>query len=501
MAERIGALDYHELSKHSAVSVRTNQHYLDWDNQPLPFKIYRGLEAVPLPRDFSRQEIGDGSKLDLLNLARLLHFTAGIVREKTLADGSKYYFRAAACTGALYHIDLYVACAELGDLEAGVYHFGPHDFALHRLRRGDHRRLIVDAGGGDAALARAPVVLLCTSTFWRNAWKYQSRTYRHCFWDGGTLLANLLEMTSASQIPAKVVVGFADTAVNELLGLDTMREVALACVALGDVDVAAPAALPLTALAYETMPLSRSEIDYPEIRAAHAGSSFETADEARGFRAQVFERQLPIAAGTLTPLAPPPDPPPLAIEATIVRRGSARHFARAPITYTQLSHILRTAVVAVDADFAARRDARSAGVTLLNDLYLIVNAVDDLAPGTYVYRGDDDALELLREGDFRRDAGYLDLGQELAADAAVNFYALSDLRLVVERLGDRGYRAAALEAAILGGRIYLAAYSLGLGATGLTFFDDDVTAFFSPHAADKGVMFLTAVGRASRGGT
>ena len=66
------------------------------------------------------------------------------------------------------------------------------------------------------------------------------------------------------------------------------------------------------------------------------------------------------------------------------------------------------------------------------------------------------------------------------------------------RLGNRGYRAAQLEAAIEGGRLYLAAYALHLGATGLTFFDDDVTRFFSPHAAGKSVMFLTAVGRPKR---
>ncbi len=57
---------------------------------------------------------------------------------------------------------------------------------------------------------------------------------------------------------------------------------------------------------------------------------------------------------------------------------------------------------------------------------------------------------------------------------------------------------AELEAAIAGGRTYLAAYALGLGATGLTFFDDDVTAFFSPDAAGKSVMFHMAIGRRGR---
>ncbi len=102
---------------------------------------------------------------------------------------------------------------------------------------------------------------------------------------------------------------------------------------------------------------------------------------------------------------------------------------------------------------------------------------------------------MLRAGEPRREAGHLALGQPLAADAAVNLYWLVDLPRVLARLGNRGYRAAQLDAAIRGGKTYLAAFALGIGATGLTFFDDDVTGFFSPHAAGKSVMFLMAIGR------
>ena len=37
---------YHSLTKHSYESVRRNAHFLDWPNQPLPFKIYRDLEPI-----------------------------------------------------------------------------------------------------------------------------------------------------------------------------------------------------------------------------------------------------------------------------------------------------------------------------------------------------------------------------------------------------------------------------------------------------------------------
>ena len=57
---------------------------------------------------------------------------------------------------------------------------------------------------------------------------------------------------------------------------------------------------------------------------------------------------------------------------------------------------------------------------------------------------------------------------------------------------------AQLEAAVNGGRLYLASYALGMGATGLTFYDDDVTDFYSPHADEKSTMFLVALGHPAR---
>jgi hypothetical protein len=124
--------------------------------------------------------------------------------------------------------------------------------------------------------------------------------------------------------------------------------------------------------------------------------------------------------------------------------------------------------------------------------------VEGLAPGAYVYHRVCRALERLREGDFRNQAGYLGLEQDLPAEASVNVYCLADLHALLARFGNRGYRAAQLEGGIIGGKLYLAAYGQRLGATGLTFYDDDVTAFFSPHAAGKSVMFLSAFGHPAR---
>ena len=124
--------------------------------------------------------------------------------------------------------------------------------------------------------------------------------------------------------------------------------------------------------------------------------------------------------------------------------------------------------------------------------------MDGLPSGYYVFNRELQDLELLEEGDYRYQAGNLGLGQALPADASVNFYFMVDLGQTLEKLGNRGYRAAQMEASIMAGKIYLAAYAQRLGATGLTFYDDAVAQFFSPHAKDKSAMFLVAVGKKAK---
>jgi len=184
------------------------------------------------------------------------------------------------------------------------------------------------------------------------------------------------------------------------------------------------------------------------------------------------------------------------IEQVILRRGSSRRFARMPITLAELATVLDRTTRGIPADFL---DPSSDHVgAQLNHLYLIVHAVEGLEPGAYVFDRDGKSLECLKQGDFRSHAGYLGLQQALPADAAVNVFFLADLRPILQRYGNRGYRAVQLEAGILGGKLYLAAYAARLGATGLTFFDDDVITFFSPHAEGKSAIFLMALGHSDK---
>jgi SagB-type dehydrogenase family enzyme len=496
---------YHDGTKHSYWSIRNNPHFLDWANRPQPFKIYPKIEPLPLPRDVPHTGVAALSAIsepvpwsradsvpDLQDLARILYFSAGITKQRA-HPGGEIYFRAAACTGALYEIELYLVTGDLAGLDAGVYHFNPADVSLRLLRRGDFRRNLAQASAMEPAVAHAPATIICTGTYWRNAWKYQARTYRHFGWDNGTLLANLLAVSAASGLPVEIVLGFVDGEVNRLLDLDTRREVSLCLVPIGRKSESSPPALrEVPVLGLETIPLSEHEVEYPAMLEMHDASSLESEEEVAQWRGkqQISPSSPPAGEAVRFQRLPKEEQPTDTIEQVILRRGSTRAFDKtASITLDQLSTIFDCATRGLPTDFLEPPGAQ------LNDLYLIVHAVQGLEPGAYFFRCEQNTLELLKAGGFRAEAHHLGLEQELPADACVDIFFLADLKRILEGYGNRGYRAVQLEAGAIGGRMYLAAYAQHLGATGLTFFDDDVINFFSAHAKGKSAIFLLAIGK------
>jgi len=481
----------------------------DWSLEPFPFKIYETVPRVAIPRELAPspipalQAIADTaagvSKAfpDRATLARIGLLSNGLLGRQFKRRGTTGEFRTAGATGARYHLELYFVCAELSDLPAGIYHYAAHDHSLGRLRAGDYRAALAAAAGGEADVALSPVVLAMTSTFWRNAWRYKARAYRHAFWDAGTAFANVLAVAAASGLPAKLVLGYADGPVNALLGVDGREEATIALCAIGQGDRPAQPSPEAPPLALPTRPVSPRQVEFPHIQMLHRASELSSGAQAASWRAEPLWRMRAEPAGELIALRPVPDEQlaKTSIEELIFRRRSTRHYdADVAIPFDAFSSLLEVSSRGVAADCLA------AGAPALHDLYLIINNVDGLAPGVYVHHRDLRAIELLKEGDFRQVAQRLAVGQAYAGDAHVNCYYLTALAPVLERYGNRGYRLAQLECSLFAGKLHLATHAFGLRAVGSTSLDDEVTEFFLPHAAGKSYMFVTVFGRRRRVG-
>ena len=89
---------YHNGTKHSDESMRMSAHFLDWPNQPRPFKVYSTLKPIPLPGDLAPSAMPAlaaiaasgvdpaGTRVpDLKTVAGILFFSAGITRRRTFS--------------------------------------------------------------------------------------------------------------------------------------------------------------------------------------------------------------------------------------------------------------------------------------------------------------------------------------------------------------------------------------------------------------------------------
>src|SRR5207244_3587699 len=283
-----------------------------------------------------------------------------------------------------YEIELYVVTSDLPGLDGGVYHFNPADASLRLLRGGDFRGNLAQATAMEPAVGHAPATIICTGTYWRNAWKYQARTYRHFGWDNGTLLANTLAVSTASGLPAKIVLSFVDAEVNRLLDLETWREVSLCLVPIGCVPGGSPPApREAAALGLETVPLSQHEVEYPAMLQMHDASSLESVEEVNQWRGKppVLPSSALTGEAVRLPRPQEEEQPKDTTEQVILRRGSTRTFDNAAsITLAQLSTILENATRGLPADFLEPPGGQ------LNDLYLIVHSVQGLRPGAFFFK-------------------------------------------------------------------------------------------------------------------
>src|SRR5215208_683299 len=393
------ALDYHEATKHSEISLMTQRHYLDFNNRPIPFKIYTSElpiyslpSSFPLPRidaitsisaipkrsdtrDSDTTDYDDrrpSRKLDVGDLAEILFFSAGITRAIKY-NSVTYYMRAASATGALYPIELYVVCKELApDLKAGIYHFSPADFSLTQIRSGDYRHHLAAASAEPSTTLISPFTIVFTSLAWRNAWKYQARSYRHWFWDSGVIVANFLATAEAMGLATRLNMGFVDDIVNNLLFLESRKE---ATVAIGNVSGEESQTskdlldgekktegkieneIPKTPVP-KIRPLSERETSYPEIWALHEASALFTAKDVRewinglNYDDTVVPSKLNIG-NTPTEALRVLDRRPISslkqdnlsdnipgLGEVILRRGSTRRFANSSVSFSTLSTIL-----------------------------------------------------------------------------------------------------------------------------------------------------------------
>ncbi len=452
---------YHEATKHTADSLRRSTHYLDWANMPDPFRHYEGSPVLDLAAGPPAPNgIPPAGGADLLS--QMFFYSAAISASKLVPSaGYRYALRVNPSSGNLHPTEFHFFTQDLRGWPAGLYHY----------RASSHMAGQRATGGFECA----PVTILLTSIAWREEWKYRDRAYRYCLHDAGHAWQSVALAAAAMGLNAFARGRFDDAELARTCRLNA-DEWPMLLIDLSGI-AAAPSTSPPVYHTGEPNRLSEEVVAYPRIERVHAATSVVEPVGAAD----------PAAPGSGGIHLPAPEPHAIPFAEAVRNRRSALDFIGGvdSISLAQLSALLSAATKPFRADFAG---------TPFVQLYLYVHRVADLAPGVYRYWPSGGELEVVHLGDQRVMAAALSLRQDLAGNACVAFSMIADLDRALQIHGDRGYRYVHFEAGAIGQRLYVAAESLGLRATGIgAFFDDEVTRYLGVPPSRQ-VVYHFAVG-------
>jgi SagB-type dehydrogenase family enzyme len=521
---------YHQETKHHFNRYARALGYLDWANQPNPFRQYEGAALIRLPilrldedpfsppyEDLYRQGVVPSAPVTLRTLSRLFEYALALSAWKQ-AGGARWALRCNPSSGNLHPTEGYLLIGAVPGLSStpGLYHYTPKEHGLER--RADCTEELLSRLMTD--FPPQSFLIGLTSVHWREAWKYGERAFRYCQHDAGHALATLRIAAATLGWHAVVLSGTADDTLAELLGLHRTEDYQgaerehpdlLMVVWPGngtasektESDRTFPLCLdPSVVHALTKQPwygkANRLSHDDPvpwEIIEAVANASWKSSTERTSIPWPTAPAPIPEASssGEGSSL--------LAGRIIHQRRSLLACDGKTSIPAARFFTMLERVMPRVDRHVSRRAmpwDAIPWAPTI--HLGLFVHRVDGLAPGLYVLARDpakvgklqgamheqfawtdppgcppDLPLYLLEEGNAQRLATQVSCFQEIAGDSAFSLGMIAEFQDALFEHGPWFYRRLFWETGVIGQILYLEAEAAGVRATGIgCFFDDPV---------------------------
>ena len=496
---------YHQSTKHLPGHFAPGPGYLDWANQPDPFRRFPGARDIELPLvpddgtppydSLFHSKETPPRPLTAESLGLFLELSLGITAWKEL-QGTRWALRSNPSSGNLHPTEGYVVLPPLASLSnrPGVYHYAPREHAL------EQRCVLDKAAFGTLATVLPTGVFLVglTSVHWREAWKYGERAYRYCQHDVGHALGAVCFSASALGWRAALLSALSDAEVAGLLGLDRATDFTGAEAEHPDL-IAAVVTDPAGAVPPN---LTKGTVD--GVRASPwAGKANRLSPDHVDWAG--------IAGVEDATVKPHTAPLPLRESAASSNLGQrpARDVARAAAIIRQ-----RRSAVDMDARTGLSRDAFFVMLArTLPDrphppwtafdfpsrihLCLFVHRIDGLSPGLYVLVRDEARLDDFRAachdhfawkrvessgmplytlalGDCREAATQASCFQQIAGDSAFSLGMVADFARTLEEDGAWAYRRLFWETGLIGQVLYLEAEAAEVRSTGMGCYFDDV---------------------------
>ena len=526
MDELAQVIQYHQETKHHFFRYARALGYLDWANQPDPFRRYRGAQLVPLPllrldeepvpplyeSLYDAQPVAS-VPVSLRTLSRFFEYALALSAWKQVGE-VRWALRSNPSSGNLHPTEGYLLIDAVPGIAStpGLYHYAPKEHGLER-RADCSRETFSTLMNGFPPHA---FLVGLTSVHWREAWKYGERGFRYCQHDAGHAIGTARIAAATLGWKMMLLEGLADDTIAMLLGLNRIEDFEGAerespdCVAVvwpansaGARDLL-PLFLELAAVAdLANHPwygrANRLSPDEPvrwEIIDAVTAASWKATTDRKSVE--------PDGGGPAvrTPINPKDSPSGISAGQVIRQRRSALAFdGKTSISVASFFTMLDRVMPRVERELSQRPmpwDTIAWAPTI--HLALFVHRVDGVPPGLYMLVRDSSKLEtlrqamhghfawksppgcpndlplfLLQEGDARQLAAQVSCHQEIAGDSAFSLGMIAEFEAALHRYGPWFYRHLFWETGLIGQVLYLEAEAAGVRATGIgCFFDDPV---------------------------
>ena len=523
---------YHVQTKHHFNRYARALGYLDWANQPDPFRRFEGAPLVSLPlltpdedpvsppyaAIYQPGAVGC-QPVNVRSLSRFFEFALALSAWKKAGE-SEWPLRSNPSSGNLHPTEGYLVLPQTKglDLKPGLYHYAPKEHGLEcraEFPAEQVARLL-------APFPPGAFLFGLTSVHWREAWKYGERAFRYCNHDVGHAIGTARIAAATLGWNMALLDGVEQNTVALLMGTNRVDD-------FTEVEPEHPDCLaviwPLRDVNGETLHVKRdtepaiplfldSKIVQKLVETTWYGKAnrlsgdhgvhWDIIDEAAAasWKASYEHISVAVPMSLTSHVSPFTSYEGLPAGQIIRQRRSAVSFdGKTSISAATFFHIMQLVMPRSDRPQLDRPmpwDVWSYEPAI--HLLIFVHRVDGLKPGLYFLVRDPKKLTFIQqsmnheltwtlapespedlplywllEGDAKRLAIQISCHQEIAGDSAFSFGMLAEFEGRVREMGAWFYPRLFWESGLLGQVLYLEAEAAGVRATGIgCFFDDPV---------------------------
>ncbi|MEH2085057.1 MAG: SagB/ThcOx family dehydrogenase [Nostoc sp.] len=368
-SSQISGKAYHDVTKHSYLSVQLDPNYVDASTQPSSFKIY--------PKFYRRV------KLNLNNpVHSFISLTSAITLEKVYKDGP-LKLRVNPSAGALYPTEVYVQVRGIEGIVNGIYHLEVENNCLTLIYE------LIDDGLESYIIPGKSIngfIFLISCVYYRSSWKYQNRSIRYCFLDSGHHLGAIAASAFLHNRDIQIVFDFDKLALNSDLGFEN-KEFITACAVSGEI---------------QDKKIRRLRLKVPFVCGTDYFESNQFIEDAYQATAlqKSYQQKLEY---------PQFDFDQDKFYQTVWDRRSIRRFRKESISQEDYLYVVQQLQQSIPTENYEEIE-----------FYSVVHRVEGMTPG--LYRG----THLIKTGNFSEKTGYLCINQAIARDGAVTLFFVSD---------------------------------------------------------------------------